>query len=108
LSSDKLLNLLGLAKKAGVIIIGTDGLIKNFSKVKLIFLAFDASVATKDKIIKKAFFYHVPIIDKYHSETISQAIGKSKIKLVSITDQGFSKKMLELVFQEKEVITYEG
>lgn len=93
---NKLRNL-GLAFIAGKTIIGTDyvvdGLRKN--KVELILLANDSSENTIKKITDKSSYYKTPIITKYTSNEISQALGKKNIKVVGITESGFSKLLLD-------------
>ena len=56
---NKILSLLGLAKKAGKVIVGTDAVISKLqgNDLHLIFVANDASIATIDKVEKKAFLF---------------------------------------------------
>ena len=92
---NKVLNLLGLARRAGKVILGTDSVIKFLptKQIKLIFVATDASDATYDKIDKKAYFYQVPIINKYSTEELSKALGIEVIKIIGISDLGFAKAL---------------
>ena len=89
----KVLMLLGLAKRAGKLIVGTDAVISKLqaNKLDLIFVASDASAATIDKIEKKAFYYNVSIIKSFTSLEISHAIGTNNNKVLGISDQGFKK-----------------
>ena len=88
---NKVLNLLGLARRAGKVILGTDSVIKVLptKQIKLIFVATDASDAT----YKKAYFYQVPIINKYSTEELSKALGIEVIKIIGISDLGFAKAL---------------
>lgn len=92
---DKTLNYLGLARAGSHLICGTDSVIKAMQagKVKLIVLSSDASVQTKDKLIKKAFFYKVPILDIYDFETLQHATNV-KAMVFAIDDDGLSKAIL--------------
>ena len=94
---NKVLNLLGIARRAGKLIMGTDSLIKVLpsKKIKLIFIAKDASLATIDKIDKKAYFYQVPVVNKFTTEELSKALGVGSIKIIGIADDGFAKSMKE-------------
>ncbi len=76
---------------------GTDSLIKVLpsKKIKLIFIAKDASLATIDKIDRKAYFYQVPVVTKFTTEELSKALGVGSIKIIGIADDGFAKSMKE-------------
>ncbi len=88
-----ILQLLGIAKKAGKLVLGTDAVVKNLSKqsTKMIFVAKDASCATIDKLDKKAFFYQIPVVVQYTTEELSQALGCPQIKVIALNDSGFAK-----------------
>ena len=90
---DKILSNLGLCARARGLVDGTDivceGLAHN--KIKLIFLANDASENTKKKICNKANFYKTEVIESYSSEELSNAIGKVNRMVVGITNESFLK-----------------
>ena len=93
----KYLNLLGLANVAKGIVSG-ETLIKSIAanETKLVVIANDAS--TKKKITDKCHFYHVDyfIVDE-NIETISKAVGKNNRVALGIINQGFAKKIKELI-----------
>ena len=62
----KILNYLGLSKRAGKLVQGTDAVLKNLRsrKTNIILVASDASVATREKVNKKGMFYNIPVIKK--------------------------------------------
>ena len=93
---NKVLSLLGLAKRAGKVIVGTDAVISKLqvNDLHLIFIAKDSSLATIDKIEKKAFYYNVRIIKSFTSDEISNAIGSNNNKVIGISDLGFAKAMI--------------
>ena len=93
---NKVLSLLGLAKRAGKVIVGTDAVISKLQvdNLHLIFIAKDSSLATIDKIEKKAFYYNVRIIKSFTSDEISNAIGSNNNKVIGISDPGFAKAMI--------------
>lgn len=86
----KILNLLGLAQRAGYIISGEESVELALAKqtVKIIFVASDASEKTRDKFIKKCYFYKVECNLDYSSDELSKALGKPR-KIVGLIDQGF-------------------
>ena len=68
------------------------------NETKLVVIANDASANTKKKITDKCHFYHVDyfIVDE-NIETISKAVGKNNRVALGITNQGFAKKIKELI-----------
>ena len=90
---NKILNNLGLCFKAGKLIHGTDSVILGIQtkKVKLIFLANDASENTKKKIKDKANYYSVEVNEEYTSSELSGAIGKNGRMVLGIADENFLK-----------------
>lgn len=83
---------LGLAYRARKISVGTDTVVFKISskKAKLVLLANDAAIHTTTKIKNKTNFYGIELNEKYDSETLSKALGKTNIKVVSVNDQGFA------------------
>lgn len=93
---NKIHSYLGLARRAGKTVLGTDAVLKNLNKKQtyIIFVANDASIATIDKVEKKGFFYQIPVIKKYSTDELSKALGTTNQKVVGINDQGFTKAIL--------------
>ncbi|AIM25155.1 YlxQ-related RNA-binding protein [Melissococcus plutonius] len=98
MNDQKILNLLGLATKAGKIVTGEELTIKDIrnQKTALVFIAKDASKNTKKKLADKCIYYHIPINEQFTQLEISQAIGKVRM-IVGMNDQGFTKKIKELM-----------
>ncbi len=101
---NNILSLLGLCKKSGRMICGTDMVIDSMQKKKIffIFIASDSTEATIDKIEKKAYFYQVPINKSFDTLSLNQALGTNNFKVIGISDLGFSKKFIELSKVERE------
>lgn len=94
---NKILNLLGIAKKARKLVLGTDtsvALLKA-NKLDLLVVATDVSASTYDKLVKKAYFYQVPLMYKYTTEELSNALGVDQVKVIGITDAGFAGAILK-------------
>jgi len=89
-------NTLGLAYRARKVVVGTDLTISSLrmGKLQLILLAADASHTTKKKVYDKAKFYQVEVIEELTSFDISMALGKDDIKVIGITDRGFSQLLM--------------
>lgn len=99
---NKVLSLLGLCKRSGRMICGTDYVIDAMQKKKIhyIFVASDATPSTIDKIEKKAYFYQVPINKSFDTIELNTSIGTVNFKVIGITDLGFSKKIASEVESE--------
>jgi ribosomal protein L7Ae-like RNA K-turn-binding protein len=98
--TDKVLNLLGLAKRAGKITTGEELVIKTIQRqtAKFIFLANDASQNLNKKIIDKSNTYQIKTSTKYSQEELTKAIGSER-KVLAVMDEGFAKKMENLLMQ---------
>lgn len=94
---NKVLNLLGIAKRAGKLVLGTDSVLSVLpsQKIKLLFLASDASDATRDRFDKKAYFYQIKVVDKYATRELSAALGVTQVKVIGVTDQGFVEALIK-------------
>lgn len=92
--ADKLLNLLGLACKAGYIVSGEDNVIVEMrkSKAKIVFVGSDSSPKTIDNFKRKCYFYKVPCNFDYTSEELGNAIGKVR-HIVALCDANFYKAL---------------
>ncbi|KRM91058.1 L7Ae/L30e/S12e/Gadd45 family ribosomal protein [Liquorilactobacillus cacaonum] len=92
------LQLLGLARRAGKLTTGEEGVLKKIrtKKVKLVFVASDGSEATKKKFIDKCTSYQIDINCDFTKQELSSAIGTSRT-IVAVDDLGFSKKMMMIL-----------
>ncbi|MFP4286347.1 MAG: L7Ae/L30e/S12e/Gadd45 family ribosomal protein [Candidatus Izemoplasmataceae bacterium] len=91
MATSKILNLLGLAKRAGKIIDGEGRVLSSFKSEKsmLIFLASDTGENIKKKILDKARFYQVEVNQTYTTDELSRAIGKNNRKVLALIDKNF-------------------
>lgn len=87
---------IGLAYRARKVTVGTEITLTKLrnGQVFLMILATDASDLTKKKVRDKGNFYKIEIIESLSSLEISQAIGKNDIKVIGITDRGFSQLLM--------------
>lgn len=83
---------LGLALVAGKVKAGTDFTVEAIrqKQAKLVFLASDASDNTKKRVLDKARFYEVEVLEIFDTATLSHAVGRNNIKALAVTDQGFA------------------
>lgn len=100
MANDKFLFMLGLCRKAGQMIIGTDLVTKSLpsGKVKLVIYASDASDNTKKRVTDKCTFYKVRCMESsFLANEISDSIGKAgNICVLGITNGNFSKELLNI------------
>jgi len=96
---NKLLNILGLAMRAGKVIAGEDQVLRAIKsgKAKFILLSQDAGRNTKKRITDKCNTYQVPM-DQYGTrEELGSAIGKPERVVIAITDAGFTREIQKLI-----------
>ncbi|KRN30430.1 ribosomal L7Ae/L30e/S12e/Gadd45 family protein [Liquorilactobacillus mali] len=92
------LQMLGLARRAGKLITGEEGVLKKVraQKVQIVFVASDGSEGTKKKFIDKCKSYQININCDFTHQELSLAIGANRTVL-AIDDLGFSKKIMMLL-----------
>lgn len=95
--NDKLLNFLGLCRRAGKMKIGCDTVIESieFGNSKLVLMASDISENTKKKVISALNGVECNILD-YTKDELSFSLGKT-CAVLSVEDEGFAKKLSELI-----------
>ena len=107
MNEKKILSLLGIAKKAGKTVIGTDMTVQSIRKrsdsVKLILAASDSSKNTVKRISNTAQYYEVDLITLMADRiALGQLLGHSaEVSVVGITDIGFADAMKKAA--EKEI-----
>lgn len=95
----KILQLLGLAQRAGRLASGEELVLDavRSNKCKLVILAKDGSINTKKKFYDKCNSYEVKLIELADRYKLGSAIGKEARVVIGIIDQGFAKKIQELL-----------
>lgn len=96
LDKQKLLNLLGLARRAGKLVTGEDlvlGAIRN-GKASLVFFAADGGQSSLKKFSNKTTSYNVPFTTSLTRIEIGDATGLAR-SVIAVADRGFAKKMRE-------------
>ncbi|NSL51143.1 YlxQ family RNA-binding protein [Calidifontibacillus erzurumensis] len=93
------MSLLGLCNRAGQLISGEELVVREIrkGKAKLVILSNDASANTAKKISDKCQYYQVPLKKVNDRFTLGQAIGKDTRVVVAVLDDGFAKKLEELL-----------
>jgi ribosomal protein L7Ae-like RNA K-turn-binding protein len=93
------MSFLGLANRAGRTISGEELTVKQIQKgnAKLVLLSADASQNTTKKITDKCNSYEVQIKIVENRYLLGQAIGKEARVVVAVLDDGFAKKLKQLL-----------
>ena len=99
MEKQKALNLLGMAYRARMIVNGYDSVMDTIikGKAKVVLVASDASEKTIEAFEKKCFYYNVDICKEFTTAELSKAIGKGLCKVLTISDDGFTKSLKKLL-----------
>lgn len=97
-NKQRILQLLGLAKRAGELVTGESKVIQAIRQrqVHYVFMAGDGGSATLKKVTDKCRFYQVPCCTKVTRQELSQAIGQSR-SIIGVKQPGFSKQFQQLI-----------
>ncbi len=102
MTNDKVLSLLGLAKKAGKLKSGEycveEELKKN--RARLVIVAGDASKNTSKKYEDMCNYRHVPIVFYADKDSLGKCIGCEERAAVVITDDGFSNGIMREISKQ--------
>ena len=95
------LGMLGLAMKAGKVVIGTEQVIAFIQKrrIKLVLLSSGSSDGTKKKISSKCEFYNVRLTElPIPTDELGSLLGKTYTPaVVGITDENFSNAITKIL-----------
>lgn len=97
-NEQKVLNLLGLTRRAGELISSEDIVLKAIKnqKVAFVFIAKDAGASTSKKFQDKCKFYKIAYDLSFTKEQLNQATGQQRT-IYGVTQNGFAKKFKELL-----------
>ncbi len=89
---DSINSLLGIAYRAGKIVSGYEHSRKTVQrhKGKLILLAVDASVQTKNFFYSQSKRYNIPLYEISLKDDLGKALGKPSRAIIVCTDAGFA------------------
>ena len=102
-NKQKVLNLLGLAQKAGKVISGTELVTHAIQgeTVNLVFLASDSSENTIKEFVFLSEKFQIQLVKSFSSQEISDALGKKR-KVVAVQDRGFARAILDKLNKERD------
>lgn len=96
---NKLYSMLGIGKKAGLVVLGETGSIHSIKKdkSKLIILSEDASDNTKDKIISLCKNHKTKYYIIGEKQKLGYALGKDLLSIISVTDEKFAQAIVSII-----------
>ena len=102
LAREKILSFLGLATRAGKTISGSDAVMEALrtGAAVLTIVARDASLRTKKNILREADRAGVPCYFFSSRVLLGKFLGKEDRAVCAVTDEGFSKKLIQLLSEE--------
>ena len=94
--NDKILSFIGLAAKAGKLVYGSEAgsAAVRQKRARLVVMACDASENTKKLMHNKCASNNVPICEYSDVVSLSKAVGKGTVSVISVTDEGFAKEII--------------
>lgn len=100
-TSDKVLNMLGMAQRAGKVAAGEFSAEKMIQsgKARSVLVAEDASDNTKKRFRDKCLFYNIPFAMFATKDRLGHAIGKEMRAVIALSDEGLSKAVFRLLEQ---------
>jgi len=95
MNEKRILQLIGLALRAGKLISGEDQVLDSIrtGKCYLVILAADASENTRKRFQDKCLSYGVKLVSIADRYALGHAIGKAHRVVLGITDTGFAEKI---------------
>ncbi|MBR7000002.1 MAG: ribosomal L7Ae/L30e/S12e/Gadd45 family protein [Lachnospiraceae bacterium] len=97
--TDRILSMIGLARKAGKLTSGEtlceDAVRKG--KACLLILASDAAKNSSKNLTDSTNYYKVPLVVYGTKESLGKAIGSGQRSAVCITDPGIAQKIVSLI-----------
>jgi ribosomal protein L7Ae-like RNA K-turn-binding protein len=88
----RLLGLLGLGRRGGLLVIGTEGVRRSLQRNEcyLVVLASDASPRAKDKVVRLAKARSVPLVGGPDAASLGEQLGKPPVMVVGVRDRGLA------------------
>jgi len=98
MSDQRILQQLGLIKRAGKLVTGTDACMTSIrsGQAQLAIVAKDTGDNAMKKYRDKCAYYNVPILELFDKVTLGHAVGKSHGAILVVTDKGFAQRIRQM------------
>ena len=98
MTNDKVLNLLGLAYRAGKTICGAAAAEQQIKKKSACLLvAGDCGATNEERYLRLSTQNRIKVIRTYSKEELGRALGRSQTAIVVLTDKGFAEAVSKAV-----------
>ena len=96
--SEKILRMLGLARRAGKIVLGSEAAADavRSGKAHIAFVATDSSDRTKKLLNNKCTSFHVTLYEFSDCDTLGERLGKSAVSALAVVDKSFAKAISDI------------
>lgn len=96
MNEEKVLNLLGLAQRAGKLLSGDFVVERSMKRQRypLLIIASDCAENNAKKYRHLSSTYSIPMREIGTKDTLGKAVGKEMRAVILVTDEGFAKSML--------------
>lgn len=100
----RVLDLLGLARRAGHVIAGTEAVrdALQVRRLALVIVAEDASPTQRRKVVPKAAHRRVPLLEVGTREALGRALGRAPVSVVAVTDARLAAAVHAAVQQSRQ------
>ncbi|HHX77131.1 MAG TPA: 50S ribosomal protein L7ae [Firmicutes bacterium] len=97
ITNNDILNFLGLARRAGKLVLGREQCLAAVrkKKAKLVVLAGNAAYLTRKEFTDKCRYYGVPLFETGTKEEIGKALGKQPLSVIAFIDESFAAGLLK-------------
>lgn len=103
--NEKLLSLLGIARRAGRLSMGFDAASESMNKgeAALLLLAEDLSERSRRTIMQTAALAKTPTADAgFDMKTLGLAVGRKQTGIIAVNDSGFAKSLKALCTENSQ------
>ncbi|MBR0277548.1 MAG: ribosomal L7Ae/L30e/S12e/Gadd45 family protein [Clostridia bacterium] len=102
---NKFYGILGLAKKAGKVLCGSEPVVSGIRnrKIRIVIISKNASERTKKTIEDKCKSYGIKYIFVNKSEDLCRAVGKDNCVAAAVTDKNFANELEQIYKNMTEV-----
>ncbi|MDQ3556759.1 MAG: L7Ae/L30e/S12e/Gadd45 family ribosomal protein [Gemmatimonadota bacterium] len=94
----RVLEMLGLAARAGALVTGTDAVRRSVREgaVQVVLLATDASPTQRQKLLPLLQARGVESLLRFSRERLGAAVGRGAVSAVGVCNEGFARRIAEL------------
>ena len=102
----RIVNLIGMARKAGAIVSGSNTVLQELGKPQssLLIVATDAATGTADKILNRAKGCDVPSIKLFDKQILGSAVGQDDRSHLVLTNKKFARNIILEIDRLKKIV----